>query len=49
MLVIGIVEVLVAKMASGPVAASTSRSTFRFTSRSSKTASMTRSARWNPV
>ncbi len=45
----GIVEVLLAKMASGRVAFSTSASTRRFSSSSSKTASITRSAREKPA
>ena len=46
---IGIVDVFDAKTHSGPVAASTSRSTACFTARSSNTASTTRSARRNPA
>ncbi len=46
--VIGIVDVFDATTAVGPVAASTSRTTFCLTWRSSKTASITSSARPNP-
>ena len=42
-------EVLLAKTHDSWVTASVSASTFRFTSRSSNTASMTRSARRNPL
>ena len=45
----GMVDVLVAKIASGRISASTSASTWRLTSRSSNTASMTRSARLKPL
>ena len=44
----GMVDVLLAKMVSGRATASTSASTRRLRSRSSNTASMTRSARPNP-
>jgi hypothetical protein len=49
MRVIGMVDVFDAKIAWAGVRASTSRSTFCLTARSSNTASMTRSARPNPA
>ena len=46
---IGMVEVLLAKIVSGRVASSTSASTLRLSDTSSKTASITRSARPKPA
>ena len=46
---IGMVDVLLAKMVSGRVTASTSASTLRLSASSSNTASITRSARLNPL